>query len=220
MADKTLEQALTDIQCELKAPKNQYNSFGKYHYRNAEDILEALKPLLKKHGCSLTISDDLFFEPDFTGNRRVYVVAQATLTGYGDRLTVSAYAREELEKKGMDCSQVTGAASSYARKYALNGLFLIDDTKDADAQEPTKAPTKAPTKKPAKEPTKEQRYLKRCLELKAECIKAGISEDGMNDWYLAYLGETEPKSLGIDELTLWGNYLKEMLESMNELNND
>lgn len=128
---------LLAIQTELKAPKNQYNSFGKYKYRSAEDILEAVKPLCKKHECVLTLSDELVNIGD-----RYYIKATARLhddkvigdTVIGDTVIgeVTAYAREEESKKGMDGCQITGTASSYARKYALNGLFLIDDTKDAD----------------------------------------------------------------------------------------
>ena len=117
------------IQSELNAPKNQYNNFGKYRYRSCEDILAALKPLLKQHGCTLTISDDILHVGD-----RYYIKATATLSNAGgEQSTTSALAREEDSKKGMDASQLTGTASSYARKYALNGLFAIDDTKDADA---------------------------------------------------------------------------------------
>lgn len=120
---------LIEIQSELKAPKNQRNTFGGYMYRNAEDILEALKPLLLKHECQLTISDDIV---EVAG--RIYVKATCTLIGDKDeKIIVSAYAREEDVKKGMDAAQITGSASSYARKYALNGMFLIDDTKDPDA---------------------------------------------------------------------------------------
>lgn len=118
---------LSQIQKSLKAPKNQFNSFGKYNYRNCEDILEALKPLLDE--CTLTISDEIVM----IGNR-FYVKATATLKDVSEgEFSVSAYAREDETKKGMDLAQVTGSASSYARKYALNGLFLIDDTKDSDA---------------------------------------------------------------------------------------
>lgn len=124
---------LISIQSELKAPKGQYNSFGKYNYRSAEDILEAVKPLLKKHNCILTLSDAL----ENIGSR-YYVKATATLTEEsGESISITAYAREEETKKGMDGSQITGTASSYARKYALNGLFLIDDTKDTDTDEVT-----------------------------------------------------------------------------------
>ena len=116
------------IQSELKAPKAQFNKFGNYAYRNAEDILEALKPHLKKHGCLLTVCDEVI---EVGG--RIYVKATATFTDdEGKSIEVAAFARESESKKGMDEAQITGAASSYARKYALNGLFLIDDTKDAD----------------------------------------------------------------------------------------
>lgn len=124
---------LVEIQHSLKAPKNQYNSFGKYKYRNAEDILEAVKPLLHEQGCSLTISDDIVAVGD-----RIYVKATATIINKdGLHHVVTAFAREEDTKKGMDSAQVTGATSSYARKYALNGLFCIDDTKDSDSDEVT-----------------------------------------------------------------------------------
>ena len=125
-----LYQKLIKVQSELVAPKSQYNSFGKYSYRSCEDILEALKPLLDKYGLSLTISDDIVLIGD-----RYYIKATATVIDVEtkDKESVSAFAREELTKKGMDSSQITGSASSYARKYALNGLFCIDDTKDADS---------------------------------------------------------------------------------------
>lgn len=122
---------LVNIQGLLKAPKNQYNSFGKYKYRSAEDILEGVKPLLQEYDCHLTISDEIVM----VGNR-IYVKATATLrNSNGEEVTTTAFAREEETKKGMDASQVTGATSSYARKYALNGLFCIDDTKDADTMD-------------------------------------------------------------------------------------
>lgn len=123
---------LMNIQSELKAPKGQYNSFGKYKYRSCEDILEAIKPLLKENACVLTISDSVEMVGD-----RFYIKATATLrdTESTDEISVTAYAREAEDKKGQDSSQVTGATSSYARKYALNGLFCIDDTKDADTDE-------------------------------------------------------------------------------------
>ena len=120
---------LLKIQVDLKAPKGQYNSFGKYKYRNCEDILEAVKPLCNIENCVLTVSDDLRQVGD-----RYYIMATAILTDIetGEKIANSAFAREEESKKGMDGSQVTGASSSYARKYALNGLFAIDDTKDSD----------------------------------------------------------------------------------------
>lgn len=130
--NKTILERLAEVQASLKAPKGQYNSFGKYSYRSAEDILEAVKPLLHDNGLVLLITDTV---EEIGG--RVYVKATGRLlkTDGGNELEVSAYAREALERKGMDESQVTGSASSYARKYMLNGLFAIDDTKDADTMD-------------------------------------------------------------------------------------
>ena len=142
-----IKSKLNAIQIELKAPKDQYNSFGKYKYRNAEDICKAVKPLLEKYKAVLTISDDIV-----AVGGRIYVKATATIfdaesdpkskmnsdgfiTTQINRFEVTAYAREADDKKGMDAAQVTGATSSYARKYALNGLFLLDDTKDVDTEE-------------------------------------------------------------------------------------
>lgn len=122
----SLYNRLAEIQAELEAPKGQFNKFGGYAYRSCEDILAAVKPLLK--GLSLTISDEIIMLGD-----RFYVKATATLTDGRERIESTAYAREALTKKGMDDSQITGSTSSYARKYALNGLLLIDDAKDADA---------------------------------------------------------------------------------------
>jgi hypothetical protein len=118
---------LKEIQTTLKAPKGQTNTFGKYKYRSCEDILEALKPRLFAQECALTITDSMQMVGD-----RFYVKATATLHHGEDSISVDGFAREAENKKGMDAAQVTGAASSYARKYALNGLFSIDDTKDAD----------------------------------------------------------------------------------------
>lgn len=124
---------LISIQQELKAPKGQYNSFSKYHYRSCEDILEAVKPLLGKHSCILNISDQIELVGD-----RFYVKATATIiNSEGKSVTTTAFAREQESKAGMDSSQLTGSTSSYARKYALNGLFCIDDTKDADTMDNT-----------------------------------------------------------------------------------
>ena len=129
-------EKLRKIQTELKAPKNQYNNFGKYKYRNAGDILEAVKPLLAKHQLTMVISDEIIEIAS-----RVYVKATVDVFDGNEKISASAFAREPESKKGMDESQVTGAASSYARKYALNGMFCIDDTKDSDSMKP-------PVKKP------------------------------------------------------------------------
>ena len=122
-------EKLLNIQSELKAPKNQTNNFGRYNYRSCEDILEAVKPILKKEKCVVIVNDEI----EHVDNR-FYVKATISLVDVesGEIIASSAYAREEENKKGMDSSQVTGASSSYARKYALNGLFAIDDTKDGD----------------------------------------------------------------------------------------
>lgn len=129
MSEK-LTKALGEVQFKLKAPKGQVNSFGHYNYRSCEDILEAVKPLLHEAGLALTLSDDVVA----VGNR-IYVKATATVTDGTDSVSNTAFARESETKKGMDDSQITGTASSYARKYALNGLFCIDDTRDADTDE-------------------------------------------------------------------------------------
>ena len=134
---------LVSIQSKLNCPKNQKNTFGNYKYRSCEDIMEALKPLLAENECSLTVLDDIVMLGD-----RFYVKATATLiNAKGDTVTNTAFAREADSKKGMDSAQVTGATSSYARKYCLNGLFLIDDVKDFDTDEIAK-PTKQSKPKP------------------------------------------------------------------------
>lgn len=144
---------LNAIQVALNVPKGQFNNFGKYRYRSCEDILKALKPLLQQQNCTLTISDDIL--P--VGNR-FYIKATATLTnGNGETAVTTAFAREEDAKKGMDASQVTGAASSYARKYALNGLFAIDDTKDADALNTSAEYTQRPQQNPPFPPPQDAR---------------------------------------------------------------
>lgn len=127
-----IREKLANVQKELKAPKNQFNSFGKYNYRSCEDILEVAKPLCIDNGLVLTVSDEVV-----NIGERYYIMSVAKVTDIEDGTDVvtSAFARESSEKKGMDDSQITGTASSYARKYALNGLFCIDDIKDADTDE-------------------------------------------------------------------------------------
>lgn len=138
---KSIDDLLWFIQKHLKAPKNQYNSFGKYNYRSCEDIVEGVKPLLPE-GAFLIMQDDI----KVVGGR-YYVHATAVLAYQGKEIHSKALAREEESKKGMDGAQVTGSASSYARKYALNGLFMIDDTKDADTQDPKDNQPKKQTNK-------------------------------------------------------------------------
>lgn len=158
--DISLNEKLMRIQTELKAPKNLYNSFGKYKYRNAEGIQEALKPLLKVYGVNVTLSDSI----EEVGGR-IYVKSVVILTDCYSKESIfaTAYAREAETKKGMDDAQVTGATSSYARKYALNGLFLLDDTEDVDSEAYQKQTTEAKPapKKAATKPTQDSRALLR-----------------------------------------------------------
>ena len=162
MQTMNIYQSLNYIQSNLKAPKGQFNSFGKYHYRSCEDILEGVKPHLKETNTCLVISDEIVTIGDHN-----YIKATATLYGAdGGAVANSAFAKEPLEKKGMDPSQITGATSSYARKYALNGLFCIDDTKDADTDAytanttQTKAKAKAPETNTIREKRVKEEYLK------------------------------------------------------------
>jgi hypothetical protein len=169
-----IREKLLNIQVELKAPKGQYNSFGKYKYRSCEDILEALKPLLDKNKCTLVITDEIVNIGD-----RFYIKAQSILQDIESEETVSntAYAREELEKKGQDGSQITGTASSYARKYCLNGLFLIDDTKDADTDEYAKTVNGSANKINATDvKALQKRFDKLNIDEVALCKQYGIKE--------------------------------------------
>ena len=172
-------EKIVAIQSELKAPKGQYNSFGKYNYRSCEDILEGVKPLLAKHGLVLTIRDGIELIGD-----RFYMKATATITDGKEQLSTDAYARESADKKGMDASQVTGATSSYARKYALNGLLAIDDTKDADTMDNSK--------KPAQQ-TQETVY--NWQTLKARATQGGISEDDLKHYLKETLKVNESKDM-------------------------
>lgn len=172
-------EKIVAIQSELKAPKGQYNSFGKYNYRSCEDILEGVKPLLTKHGLVLTIQDSINLIGD-----RFYVKATATITDGKEQLSTSAYARESLDKKGMDASQVTGATSSYARKYALNGLLAIDDTKDADTMDNSKKPVQQ---------TQETVY--NWQTLKARATQGGISEEELVHYVTETFKVSKPSEL-------------------------
>lgn len=176
---------LLEIQTRLKAPKGQENTFGHYNYRSCEDILEAVKPLLKDQNCALVISDGI----EHIGER-YYVCAEASLidTETGDKVSNKAYAREEETKKGMDGSQITGTSSSYARKYALNGLFAIDDAKDADTdgfRKQTNGPTKAEQAADSKKADKINEGfnpddVEMATEEQIEAIKAAAKEAKVN----------------------------------------
>lgn len=180
-----LHEKLLAIQTKLKAPKGQYNSFGKYSYRSAEDILEAVKPLNAEQGVLLTITDEI---KEIGG--RVYVVATATVSDGTDELKVSAFAREPENKKGMDESQITGATSSYARKYALNGLYAIDDNKDADTDEHKQQQDNAPKKQQAQ---KQQQQ-------KQQQQEKGFTEQELHELVEKYVRNIE--ALGVDRAKL------------------
>lgn len=164
-------EKLAEIQAELKAPKNQYNRFGGYNYRSCEDILEVVKPLAHKYNAVVVISDELSVKGD-----RYYVVAHAMLvdTEEEGQIIATAYAREPDTKKGMDSSQITGASSSYARKYALNGLFAIDDTKDKDTPEAAKEDAEREKEAAKAEENERQQAIK---NFKDTATKAGFNEE-------------------------------------------
>ena len=167
-----INEKLLEIQTELKAPKSQYNAFGKYNYRNCEDILEALKPLLAKVKAAVVITDEIV-----NIAQRFYVKATVRLINVENEevIETSAYAREPENKKGLDESQITGSTSSYARKYALNAMFAIDDTKDSDyAPDSNNKPASAPKNKPLSKETQEE-INRRIMEY-AKVSKMPVSE--------------------------------------------
>lgn len=177
-----LTQRVGDIQHKLKAPKGQYNSFGKYNYRSCEDILEGVKPLLKEHDLALLIDDEIV-----QIGERYYVKATAKITDGREIVSATAYAREPDTKKGMDESQITGATSSYARKYALNALLCIDDTKDADTMDNSKKPVQQ---------TQETVY--NWQTLKARATQGGISEEELVHYVTETFKVSKPAELKQD----------------------
>ena len=181
---KEIYKKLSEVQAELKAPKGQYNSFGKYNYRSCEDILEAVKPILKKHGLVLFLDDSLE-----TQGHRYYIQANAHLVDIesGDDLSVSAYAREAAQKKGMDDSQTTGCASSYARKYALNGLFCIDDTKDADTDEYRNTQKHAQSAHKGRNDSSKGNYTKAAAQTAKSAPSATEGQKTLNATYDAFV---------------------------------
>ena len=201
METQNIYGKLLSVQTMLKAPKNQYNAFGKYNYRNCEDILEAVKPLCKEVKATVFLTDDIV-----QIGERYYVKATALFIDVESekQIQVTAYAREEETKKGMDGSQVTGASSSYARKYALNGLFDIDDTKDSDTtnthgkdEEPQKEKAPATTKKtqPKQDNTKTYRKMlidelnKQGIDLNTYATEKGLKKDTSEEKYMILLAE-------------------------------
>lgn len=198
---------LQAIQSELVAPKGQYNSFGKYNYRSAEDILEALKPILKKHNAAITLSDEIVYIEG-----RYYVEASVTLYAEGEAIGAKASAREEETKKGMDGSQITGTASSYARKYALNGLFAIDDNKDPDTDEyhnqnsqaGRKSQKSVSQKEPAAETSTKSNGSKTITGAQAKAIRTelknmaeatGSPAATIGKWFIDKMGVDKPESI-------------------------
>ena len=177
------------IQSSLNAPKNQYNSFGKYKYRSCEDILEALKPLLSQHGLVQTITDSVEFLGD-----RYYIKASVIVTDGVNRIENSAMAREEESKKGMDASQLTGATSSYARKYALNGMWCIDDSKDADTNEHTAQTNNQPASHKQAQPNQSSGKIDRSQlsALKNAIVNKGYGVQSVcESWEIGSLAEIE-----------------------------
>ena len=180
---------LLNVQSELKAPKSQYNSFGKYKYRSCEDILEALKPILNKNKATVIISDDILF---VEGRHYIKATVKFIDTENGEMVENSALAREDEVKKGMDSSQITGSVSSYARKYALNGMFAIDDTKDSDS-------TNTHGVEPDKlEPTGKL-SAKQVGRLLAIGLKAGIKEPEIKKVIKSEFGKDKIEDLNKDQ---------------------
>lgn len=200
MAGKAIYAALMAVQSELKAPKGQKNTFGNYSYRSAEDILEAVKPLLKVNGLYLNISDEVVLIGD-----RYYVKATVTAVDIatGEAASSTAFAREAAEKKGMDASQVTGATSSYARKYALNALFGIDDTKDADTDEYTRTGHSGANQGQAKEQppaqTQDDTHAAR-QELSAEMKRLGVTKEEVVAVCVKLFGKSSSANLSVAEM--------------------
>lgn len=206
-------------QSQLKAPKNQRNNFGKYNYRSNEDVLESLKPVLSEHKLIIHQTDEIVQAGD-----RYYIKAEsAVLDVLSDqKLTATAWAREPETKKGMDESQITGAASSYARKYSLNGLFGIDDNKDADSGQPPKTDTKPPKPKAKaapknQEPTQDEIYQKWASIYEDRSSKAKTIEQwtALGDWLKDNKG---PENLILkwnDEFEKWKEFMKPINEGSN-----
>lgn len=202
---KPIFAALMAVQAELKAPKGQHNSFGKYDYRSAEDIIEAVKPLLKENGLFLNMSDEVVLVGD-----RYYIKATVKVVDVvtGESVQTSALAREAAQKKGMDESQVTGTASSYARKYALNGLFAIDDNRDADTNEyaaqtrQSAAGARPPRNAyPSKGSTNDELRSKAMHALSKEMQRVGASGEEVSALCGVKFGKTNSRDLSTGQLS-------------------
>lgn len=212
MEGKAIYASLMKVQAELKAPKNQRNSFGKYNYRSAEDIIEAVKPLLRENGLFLNMSDDVVLIGE-----RYYIKATVKVVDIvsGDSVSASAMAREASVKKGMDESQITGTASSYARKYALNGLFAIDDNKDPDTNEYARQTTQSSAgARPAQQAhtstsAADEMLRKAKHELNEAIKKTGVSGAELSALCAVKFGKTSSKELTTGELSQLAGHLEE-----------
>lgn len=198
---------LVEIQAELKVPKNQRNNFGNYNYRSAEDILEAVKPLLKKHGAKIILSDKLVLIGDWH-----YIEATARFTCGDEVESVTAYAREPLNKKGMDESQITGTASSYARKYALNGLLLIDDTKDADTDEYKKQTSQNASNRQIKQYISAEKVKQYENDVQALIKATGKNDGSIMGALLNHVGATMIKNITTDKINEAEAFIAKMKE--------
>lgn len=200
---KEINKKLMAVQQELKAPKSQYNEFNKFNYRNAEDILEAVKPLLASQGLTLVLSDQM----EYIGER-YYIKATATLSDGEDEITATAYAREDESRSGMSESQVTGCSSSYARKYCLNGLFCIDDGKDSDSFN-NKKPTKTPNK-PVETPKQDSSIVSKEEALTTFCkgLKGSVDNACLKAFYDYYKEKVETWNGEMDLPSLWKRHLE------------
>ena len=204
MTEKNINNLLVEVQSELKAPKGQYNSFGKYNYRSTEDILEGLKPILKEKNLVLVVFDDVVQVSD-----RVYIKSTAKLSYDQESIEVTAFARESLTKKGMDDSQITGTASSYARKYALNGLFLIDDSKDADSDEFSKQnKSQKDSEQKSKQPKITLEEVK--MSLNDLVKKTGGDYTAISAYLLKHVKADNFNELNVDQIQLANEYIKQL----------
>lgn len=204
MTEKNINNLLVEVQSELKAPKSQYNSFGKYNYRSTEDILEALKPILKEKNLALVVLDDVVQVSD-----RVYIKSTAKLSYDQESIEVTAFARESLTKKGMDDSQITGTASSYARKYALNGLFLIDDSKDADSDEFSK---QNKSQKNSEQKPKQPKITLEEVKMSLNDLVKKTSGDyaAISAYLLKHVKADNFNELNVDQIQLANEYIKQL----------
>ena len=195
---KNITQKLIKVQSQLKAPKGQRNTFGNYNYRSSEDILEAVKPLLSEQGLLMTITDII----EQIGER-YYIQAKVILTDGEDTVEVTGYARESLNKKGMDDSQITGTASSYARKYAMNGLFLIDDTKDRDSNENRTERENRAKKADVEAEREKQAKIAKLNDQYERALKA--ANDNEAPMELLTKWDKLPKTAALKEIAAWIN---------------